>query len=985
MRWLFYHDDEVSKFHIEFEILANEALNELNLSSQYEWKHHLRLPGSSGIVPDFVLRKKGSNEWILAYEIKRTIRDVYSSRYQYQAKSYAEDNKLRYRANYPLYFVLSNLEVTILFAAKELERPELCRIENGFYVSGSFDNTPKNIQKNKFKADLKILISHVINTNTPNFENIWPAIVDEMAQHVQQVPDNLNHIQEPTSPNWNLVKDYLSYSSINSSKTIFLLRCLMAEYLRGRLHFYGHPRKTSIPPINSNINSVANTIAALSIIDFQLLFQGSERHYLNLSSDLVHLLQDYIKKITAPVKDVANLALSRNDAPIFLESFISLLYPNYIHDGRGKIPTDPELASLLACASISDQSVNVLDPCSGDAALLLAGYERLKSLGASHDNALNNVYGVEADTISVRLGSLRLAMTSPATINANSGGNIIYGDMFSSESIFSNKQVILLNPPFRRYEEQEEVPFPLALRMHYSESIKRVKGNEPSTTGGQPNLFNYFVEFVAEAMDDESTLAVILDNKWYHSKYGTTLRSLLLQKFNISAIIEYPHNAFFRHHDIATSILIAKKKGATLDASNNVNFIRAINDPRSVDLLALGNAIHNNGAWPLGWSCRSISQTNLNAHNSWKTYFTTKLNYEFRFNQWPTLTSLFTHVRRGSLQKEEGGLKVFAFPFTLRDFGPKRTRMVGGRTFQTKIGAPLTTEENLQLSTLASQIPEEMRGFALQNSDDIDHFILSQGDVTKKQCIEPPALRNNNAKRHFIGRTRSSWTSFHDMALSQLTSNTSSNAYLQGVSTLVGLDETVLDKENLWVDLREPYAGELILPRKTRVGHKVHVNPYAINNQERQVRISSNFLSFSGCNAIEPSSGLDLLMATQLIAAFLLSSFGQLQYEQLGNNREGLLSMEEHNFNDLKVFDPRWIRPSKRQEIIDAFLRLPYPISTSLLSNLQIERNQLDRLFADEIINWQLNNLPADQVFQADLLLNEVHQALDEWLIARQP
>src|ERR1044072_200041 len=160
MQWLYYHDDEVSRFHSEFEIIANEALNELHLSSQYEWKHHLRLPGSSGIVPDFVLRKKGSNEWILAYEIKRTVRDVYSSRYQYQAKSYAEDNKLRYRHNYPLYFVLSNLEVTILFAVKELERPELCRIENGFFMSGSFGYTADNIHKETFKSDLKGLISY---------------------------------------------------------------------------------------------------------------------------------------------------------------------------------------------------------------------------------------------------------------------------------------------------------------------------------------------------------------------------------------------------------------------------------------------------------------------------------------------------------------------------------------------------------------------------------------------------------------------------------------------------------------------------------------------------------------------------------------------------------------------------------------------------------------------------------------------------------
>lgn len=273
----------------------------------------------------------------------------------------------------------------------------------------------------------------------------------------------------------------------------------------------------------------------------------------------------------------------------------------------------------------------------------------------------------------------------------------------------------------------------------------------------------------------------------------------------------------------------------------------------------------------------------------------------------------------------------------------------------------------------------------MQNADDASRYELGYTDVTRKQCIEPPSLRTPGARVHFKSNTRSPWTFYHSQALIEMESDRQVGAYLNAVSRIIGLNEHVLPKESLWVDLREPYAGELIIPRKTRGGHKVHVNNFSLEDLDRQVRVSSNFLSFSGCNASSHDNGLNSRQAVQLIAAFLLSSFGQLQFEYQGVNREGLLSMEEESFEKVKIFHPEWIRPERRQSIIDAFSNLPYPVSNSLLSIGQSARNHLDDLFADEIIYWQIQNLSSDEVFDKSLFINEVHDALDSWLIARQP
>jgi len=202
--------------------------------------------------------------------------------------------------------------------------------------------------------------------------------------------------------------------------------------------------------------------------------------------------------------------------------------------------------------------------------------------------------------------------------------------------------------------------------------------------------------------------------------------------------------------------------------------------------------------------------------------------------------------------------------------------------------------------------------------------------------------------------------------------------YIDLVEGTVNLNDTVLEREKRWLALREPYAGELILPRKTRSGHRVYVNPFPFIDGGRQVRISSNFLTYGGVLATDEGTNLDRRTSVRLIAAFLVSAFGQVQFEAEGVNREGLLSLEQQQISRIKVFDPRWIAPENREPILEAFGRLPYPVATDRLSAEQPLRNELDRLFSIEI---------AQRIGTADStsLLTTVHSALDEWIEARRP
>ena len=583
------------------------------------------------------------------------------------------------------------------------------------------------------------------------------------------------------------------------------------------------------------------------------------------------------------------------------------------------------------------------------------------------------VEGIEADPVAAWLATVRIALQEPATVAPTPPIKVLYGDMFANVAAVKSANVVLMNPPFKRYESQDARPIPAPLREYYKNQIK-LEGGDAITASGQPNLFNFYVEWIGTIMVEGATMAVILDNKWYHSRYGSKLKGFLLSSFEIKGIVEYPHDSFFKNWMIATSILVATKRVPS--PNHEVKFIRSKVDPRGVDLQDLSNAFHKEGPWPFDWTCRRVKQSDLKADEGWKSRFSADLVNDYRLPSWPTLPEMFATSRRGSLQKEGGGVKVFEFPFTIAVYGPKRLAKPNRGPFQTRMGARLSLYENQTLSNLASKIPSNYRGYALQRADDISGYVLNKKDVTVAETIEPPYLRRTLVMRHFKNNSRATWTKDLETALQQLKSQPDVNAYISEVEKTIGLTNTVLSEEELWVALREPYAGELIVPRKTREGHRVHVNCFAIEGSSRQLRLSSNFISFSGCIATDISTELNLDTSVRLIAAFLVSSFGQLQFEIEGYNREGLLSLEKHHLKKIRVLDPRRITSANRLAILSAFEQLPYPISANTLSVGQHNRNALDDLFSDEIVKQHPN-------LDKSALLNEVHQALDEWTTTR--
>jgi len=953
--YISYEDDEVNVYHPFFETQANAVLVRKGLDSDIEWIHHGRSPSNS-LIPDFILREKASKRWLLALEIKRTPSSIYSTRNQIQAQGYVLENVGQYHPDKPKYYVISNLEQIILFAHRNGQTPRYCRLKDGIFQVGTFTSLDAATFSEKLRNQLDLLLDVILSGKSPVYDVVWPQIIDEYVSFASSAIDAPELSGGKKSPNWAIVRDFFCQAVEYERLLIFYLRCLLVDYLRALLEKHEHDlRSQLIPLVNDSLDRLpsrlANIFDQLRKVDFSQLFEKNAiTQYRNLhNADTKIILQKYITKLLD--SDIYHNALRRLDNDDLIDDMLVSTHPNIDLATRGKVRTDPELAKLLVNLTILEPTRKILDPCCGDGILLEAAYYKLKSFGISYQDNITSLAGFECDELLLKLCYLRLVLKEPALVRADLHLELYCENMFDQSVL--NSDVILMNPPFMRYESMR-IDVPQELKDHYAFAIKSVKDSDSISIIGQQNLFTYYVEYILSASKQDCKIGIILDNKWYHNRYGKHLRKFILENSKILAIVEYPFHNLFEKRMIATSILVCQKSSTPPD--HKIKFVRIKNELSNITIADISHIQNDEDILTSTLSSRLITQTMLNADTGWKSYFGNILVHNY-LDKLPLLDTLFVFSRRGSLQKEEGGMSPLGFPWSNKTYGKKTD------------GTSLSTDENAHLHELTQAIHEDFKGYAINNSDIPQNYILTIEDVLQQPTIEMKWQRGRDEfkiqrkTRNIIDEART---------LEILRATPEIKQFIDTFREYKGLEE--MPESRLWVGLREPVAGELIIPRKQRTGHRVFINSFAFNSEGRQVRVSSNFIYYSDFRNDKGKEKSDLV---QVIAAFLVSSFGQLQFEMLGANREGCLSIEKHHLSKIRVINPNYLPPEIVSEIISAFQDLPFPIPTDRNPATLKEKRPLDQIFSQ--ILSDANGWTTEE------LLGEVHTLLNEYLEARQP
>lgn len=968
MGWLSHTDDEVKKFHPAFESIASISLSVVDKSNLYEWIHHDA--SAEGGIPDFVLREVATKKWLLVVEVKKTRSAVTSStQYRRQAHSYALENKNKFKYNSPLLYCLTNLEQTQLFGANDhadLAISPNARQVNG-WNHGDFKTTPCKDHKLQFEKDLAELITLSINAKKPlifllDFPSIWSVIETAGIDAGSFLPDY-----------WAGVPYSSWFSTLTDTKSRGLLlavQCLLAEWIVYQSEQHGHPDKNILLHLQrkgsdvKNRNHVSEVFRRILQIDFEDILGGSS------APQEVRKMNDptVLSALSQIVGELQNVELNQLTALVGESGLPDLLFDElqeYIYRSRrGTLQTDPELAQVaaeLGLYNIPKESI-VIDPCAGIGNLLTAAYHARSSL--THDCNIKSLVVIEIDPIQCALAVLQLMMQLPGVASKTNSPKVFCDSLASKTREITNADLVLLNPPYKRYENDND-PLPDGYLEQLTKSIESVKGKPAETTNGQADLYNYYVELVISSMKVGARGVFVLNNKWMNTKTTLPLRRLLVSECTVEALVQYPHNVFFKGHMIATSLLVFTK--GKVKKNPPFHFLRCLDDLRNISVHDVLQAAYH-GVNTEQIRVASHARSELEAHTlsdkqgAWLSFFTLP-DCVSLFSELPLLVDHFDSVVQGRLERDEVA-KVVSFPFrdwtkkgTSGQNTPSKSFLVGNNREAPKGG--IIPEEKLKdLTEAASKIPVSHRGYAIKVAHkmgtsvgfvlDPSNFSHEYSDGSTDGILEPPDLRKGAWER---GDKKARWKSNFEKSLDEMRKNPSVGPFIKIVEDDLGLKNR---PENIvWEDLLRPCAGEMILLRAFRAGWRAHLNSAAFNPEGQQLRVSSNFYSFRGISvSTEERNCKDANEATRVVLAFLLSSFGQIQFELYGQNREGLRKCEKAScIERIRVPHPASFGNSIREELSLLVNDMECPIDCESHPHADPLRRQLDLLIAGHLLN----------------------------------
>lgn len=967
MGWLSYSDDEVVDFHPAFENVATSCLNDLGISGRYEWVHH----DSSAIggVPDYVLREIDTKRWVLVVEIKKTRAAVTSStQYRRQAHSYALENKSRFGVTLPMLYCLTNLEQTQLFGANDHQdlavSPNARQIQN--WNHGDFRTTDIIDHIQQFSSDLRELINFSISARRPlTFQLNFPAAWDALASAGIQAGTFL-----PANWSGGVVGAWFSSLTESESRGLLLaVQCILAEWIVYQSEQHGHPNKAGLTRLNRgnsdrrNRNQLANVIERILQIDFEDVLGGPA------APAAIRGINDprVLAALSLIVGELQNIQLDQLRGLVGDSGLPDLLFEqlqdHVRRSRRGTVQTDPELAQVAAELVLYGRPPSgvIIDPCAGIGNLLTAAYRARQSL--THSENIQSLVAIEIEPIQSALAALQLMMQAPSAASKLDRPSVTCDSLSNQTAQIGNADFVLLNPPYKRYEDDND-PLPSGYRTLLEQAIESVKGSPAVTTRGQADLYNFYVELVISSMRDGSRGVFILNNKWFNTKTTHRLRRFLLDECTLEAIVQYPQGDFFREHMIATSILIFTKGVPAHDP--DVHLIRCCEDLRTISTDDVVEAAHN------GKSTSRIkvashphselkNYTDRTSGGTWRQFFSPPDCISV-LSAFPLLVDHFEAVTQGRLERDEVS-KVTSFPF--RNWEIKGTRgqnvpslaFLPGSNREGPKGQVLPNSTLRKITEAAADIPPEYRGYALKVANrmgDPLSFVLTPANYShtyeggfSDAILEPPDLRAGAWAR---GTRKARWNKDFDASLQAMRMHPKVGRYINLIENEVGLSNRPSDVT--WEDLLRPCAGELILVRAFRNSWRAHLNPLAFDPTGRQLRVSSNFYSLREISvATESSSCSNREEASRVLLAFLLSSFGQIQFEFFGDNREGLRKCEKTNCIDMvRAPHPATFDISARTRMSSLIDELNCPIYCDSHPHSDPKRRELDFLVGAHLL-----------------------------------
>lgn len=891
MSRLWYGADEVNDFHPVVEECISRALTNSGLQDKYYAKHHFGLHTNG--IPDFVLLDKQTDDYVCIIEVKKTPLDTLGQEAGFQTRNYIKElYPLRWKVGFKPNFCVTNVEYTQFYGLRENTSLIGCLLENSPKISDSIDSSSL---KDKFTDIL-----------SEYFQYIDSKADHKFSMHLETISESFNHsffsVAQILGANFRRISNFVNANeSLRRGVLYELFRFAFYYYLKefyllnnNELADYFADFETSnmnteeiVEQINSNFDKVLEVDFA-NLVGNYLTDEPVFPNKLLANEELGRIFINFIQTLNHNASE----GITKNSSLLNYVSLItSDIYNKEEMHSTGKIMSDEILSEILANFTIESSSDTVFDPCCGDGNLLTSAYHRKKQLGesegSSHNKLLSEITGIDIDPNLIQLSAFKLIGQDLNSVNNDTYTNLKSVDFINDDDEMLYDSVVM-NPPYLRNEDLNQSD-----KDRWLISIEKSIGKKSLIRDvSQPNQYYYFIEKAVSKVSENGTGAFILMSKFLNNKDGKPLKEYLVPY--LDAVIHYPPS-FFKGFAVTTDIFIIKKPH---NVKGRVSFMNVKDTSLLGDVEKIKWLINtkNNVTESEKFSLVNINRTELNSDSNWRLYLIDPENKFKKFeeiNDMTPITSLFSKVIRGKAGNSGGSAMIFP------------------------------ESGNNNLSHLVDLIEPEFIGYGLLRNN------ISNGRrkfrLTKDCLVDSKGLHIKK----------------NELTLLMTQPNTGVGAYLREMKDVLGEIKFNSVMNQAGDSLIIP---DIIIPRGDRNKHSVFYYP----ENSGSVLLSTNFFALSNIKVLGQHDKDDIKM---FITAFLLSSFGQLQFEIHGNSQEGSRKIEKRNIELFRVPNPKTISADNLRSVNTSFINL----DNQNIDFVGTEQNNLRDELDDSIANMLFN------------------------------
>lgn len=522
------------------------------------------------------------------------------------------------------------------------------------------------------------------------------------------------------------------------------------------------------------------------------------------------------------------------------DDIAELVYEVLAPTSPGIVETDFELASLLAVVA-KDALGSELnkDEVVFDPG---SGSGRLLSvlpLVAFPSIAPKQVYANEKEKFFSEALSMRLGLTFASVLTPTNTPKITISPIENiNKEDLKKVKVVVMNPPFISGILASE------LKHSFAKRIKEISGNDSITNNGQIALEALFLELVLNLVQTEVVIATIfpIQHLFRLSSEVKKLREFLVKDFGLTHIVIHPMSGLFENVIKQTVILVGKK-------SNKAKTIKLVEVEKKVSELDLAQLLKElkigNPKLNQGVVIRSIQTAELlsSAKDGWKNIFGTSISadkfiYKYMKN-FDVVADLKKNLRRGTIGNC-GNTKLTVFDPVVPTY-PSVVKLIPNDWLRPVLN---TTEGLMRL--------------------------LTQANAPEMSFLPPKTAYVNGTNENKILKIIV-------------------QEYIKVLAPATGIQPretkalaTIIN--DLKKDQKDFGAGWVLLQRASRVKGEVSML------ESEGILLSTNV----------PMIKFAAKEERQLFASWLLSVFGQLQFERYSISQEGMRKMEIGSIKKIK-------------------------------------------------------------------------------------